>query len=98
MAVSTPAAGDGISASTLSVEISNNGSSRSTVSPTFLIQRTTVPSATDSPIWGITTFVGIQIDYGLRATGYLSAVHRSGHVRPQVACSLPARRSLGEGG
>jgi len=50
ISVSTPAAGDGISASTLSVEISNNGSSRSTASPTFLIQRTMVPSAIDSPI------------------------------------------------
>jgi hypothetical protein len=59
ISVSTPAAGDGISASTLSVEISNNGSSRSTVSPTFLIHRTMVPSAIDSPIWGITTGVGM---------------------------------------
>ena len=33
---STPAAGAGISASTLSVEISNSGSSRSTLSPGFL--------------------------------------------------------------
>ena len=48
--IPSPAAGDGISASTLSVEISNNGSSRSTVSPTFLIQRPIVPSAIDSPI------------------------------------------------
>src|SRR5262245_54236906 len=56
----TPAAGEGISASTLSVEISNSGSSRSTVSPTFLIQRTIVPSAIDSPICGITTSVGIK--------------------------------------
>ena len=55
ISASTPAAGDGISASTLSVEISNSGSSRSTVSPTFLIQRTMVPSAIDSPIWGINT-------------------------------------------
>ncbi len=59
ISVITPAAGDGISASTLSVEISNSGSSRSTVSPTFLIQRTIVPSAIDSPICGITTSVGI---------------------------------------
>ena len=51
------AAGDGISASTLSVEISNSGSSRSTASPTFLIQRTMVPSAIDSPICGMTTGV-----------------------------------------
>src|SRR5688500_11991741 len=59
MSVRTPAAGDGISASTLSVEISKSGSSRSTCSPTFLIQRTIVPSAIDSPIWGITTGVGM---------------------------------------
>jgi hypothetical protein len=45
----TPAAGDGISASTLSVEISNSGSSRSTLSPTFLIQRTIVPSRSTRP-------------------------------------------------
>src|SRR6266545_3208248 len=57
ISVRMPAAGDGISASTLSVEISNNGSSRSIESPTFLIHRTMVPSAIDSPIWGITTFV-----------------------------------------
>ena len=62
---STPAAGDGISASTLSVEISNNGSSRSTASPTFFIQRTIVPSAIDSPIWGIVTGVGIAVAFGL---------------------------------
>ena len=49
------AAGDGISASTLSVEISSSGSSRPTVSPTFFIQREIVPSAIDSPICGITT-------------------------------------------
>ena len=59
ISVRTPAPGDGISASTLSVEISNSGSSRSTLSPIFLIQRTMVPSAMDSPIWGMTTFVAI---------------------------------------
>ncbi len=57
ISASTPSAGDGISASTLSVEISNSGSSRPTFSPTFLIQRTIVPSAIDSPIWGISTGV-----------------------------------------
>jgi hypothetical protein len=52
---STPAAGDGISASTLSVEISNSGSSRFTVSPIFLSHFVTVPSAMLSPIWGMIT-------------------------------------------
>src|SRR5436190_6480433 len=51
----TPAAGAGISASTLSVEISNNGSSRFTGSPTFLSHLLKVPSAIDSPICGIRT-------------------------------------------
>src|SRR6266566_95540 len=51
----TPAAGAGISASTLSVEISNRGSSRFTASPTFLSHLLNVPSAIDSPIWGMST-------------------------------------------
>ena len=59
ISVRMPAAGDGISASTLSVVISKSGSSRSTWSPTFLIQRTIVPSAIDSPIWGMTMGVGM---------------------------------------
>jgi len=53
----TPAAGAGISASTLSVEISKSGSSRCTVSPTFFIHLVMVPSAIDSPIWGMITSV-----------------------------------------
>src|SRR5215467_2084747 len=50
----TPAEGEGISASTLSVEISNSGSSRSTLSPGFLSHLVMVPSKMLSPIWGIT--------------------------------------------
>src|SRR5207245_8678327 len=50
-----PAAGAGISASTLSVEISKIGSSRATLSPGFLSQRVRVPSAMLSPIWGMMT-------------------------------------------
>jgi hypothetical protein len=52
-----PAAGAGISASTLSVEISKRGSSRCTASPTFFIHFVIVPSAIDSPIWGMMTSV-----------------------------------------
>ena len=52
---STPEEGAGISASTLSVEISNSGSSRLTESPTCLSHLTMVPSAMDSPICGIFT-------------------------------------------
>jgi hypothetical protein len=54
---SVPAAGDGISVSTLSVEISNSGSSRSTRSPGFFNHFVKVPSTILSPIWGITTSV-----------------------------------------
>src|SRR5215469_3767655 len=51
----TPAEGEGISASTLSVEISKSGSSRSTLSPGFLSHLVMVPSKMLSPIWGMTT-------------------------------------------
>ncbi len=50
-----PVAGDGISVSTLSVETSRSASSTVTESPTFLSQRVTVPSVTDSPRAGIDT-------------------------------------------
>jgi hypothetical protein len=55
-----PAAGEGISASTLSVEISKRGSSRATVSPGFLSHLVSVPSVMDSPIWGMTTSIGMR--------------------------------------
>ena len=57
---SVPATGDGISASTLSVEISKIGSSRLTGSPTFLSHLVMVPSAMDSPIWGMMTGVDMS--------------------------------------
>src|SRR3989338_1773777 len=60
ISLSVPEAGAGISASTLSVEISKSGSSRSTLSPTFFSHLVTVPSKIDSPICGISTFVGIS--------------------------------------
>src|SRR5690242_18822778 len=55
ISASTPLEGAGISASTLSVEISKIGSSRFTESPTFFSHLESVPSAMDSPICGITT-------------------------------------------
>src|SRR5208283_1998791 len=58
---STPAEGEGISASTLSVEISNSGSSRSTLSPGFFSHLVMVPSKMLSPIWGMTTSTGIAV-------------------------------------
>ena len=70
----TPPAGDGISASTLSVEISRIGSSRSTGSPGRFSHLDTVPSAMDSPIWGIGT--------SMRDTNPAPV----GSVRPSVLC------------
>ena len=58
----TPAAGEGISVSTLSVETSSKGSSAATVSPTFFSQRVMVPSVTDSPSSGISTENAIVSD------------------------------------
>ena len=55
-----PASGEGISASTLSVEISKRGSSFSTRSPGFLSHLVMVPSTIDSPIWGMITSVGMN--------------------------------------
>ncbi len=53
ISVSVPEAGEGTSASTLSVEISTIVSSISTLSPAALAHSRIVPSETDSPIWGI---------------------------------------------
>jgi hypothetical protein len=55
MEVMMPAAGEGISVSTLSVETSSSGSSTSTRSPSFFSQRVTVPSVTLSPRRGMVT-------------------------------------------
>ena len=63
ISTSVPDAGDGISASTLSVDISKMGSSRSTVSPSCLSHFETVPSAIDSPIWGIGTSMRATLDH-----------------------------------
>ncbi len=51
----TPAAGEGISASTLSEEISTSGWSLATMSPALTSHLATTPSITLSPSWGMTT-------------------------------------------
>src|SRR5512141_2243242 len=57
--VTRPADGEGISASTLSVEISSRGWSLAIRSPTSTSHFTTTPSTTLSPSWGITTSMSI---------------------------------------
>ena len=61
-----PSAGAGTSTVTLSVSSSSSGSSRATASPSFLNQRATVASVTDSPIAG--TLISMVMD-GLLASG-----------------------------
>src|SRR4051794_7734886 len=74
-----PLAGDGTSVSTLSVEISTIGSSDSTQSPTRFFHSTTVPSATDTPIWGIVTSTSVSV--GEELTARLLDVARLGQDR-----------------
>src|ERR1043165_8891884 len=92
--VNVPAAGDGISASTLSVEISNNGSSRSTRSPTFFSHFVIVPSAMDSPICGITTSVLISSPTNLHGINLEKKFHAKAQSETpdsfQYAASLRA--------
>src|SRR4029078_4383280 len=56
-----PLAGDSTSVSILSVEIAAMISSASIQSPTCFFHSTTVPSATDTPIWGIVTSIRVSI-------------------------------------
>src|SRR5690554_6659187 len=67
----TPAMGDGIPVSTLSVDTSTSGSSTSTWSPTFFSQRVTVPSVTLSPSAGRLT------DWLISVAPYTSVVEFS---------------------
>ena len=88
---STPAAGEGISASTLSVEISNSGSSRSTLSPGFLSHLVTVPSKMLSPIWGMTTSTAMESSPVLLPASRRSAVNHDfrRHAEPLVQFFAP---------
>src|SRR6202171_287100 len=92
-----PEAGAGISASTLSVEISNSGSSRCTLSPGFFSHLVIVPSTMDSPIWGMTMSVGMISfhrptvrDRGLDANEYYSGCRGGVGAQIQVAKKLIA--------
>src|SRR5262249_162115 len=85
---SVPATGEGISASTLSVEISKIGSSRLTVSPTFFSHFVMVPSAIDSPLFGLITLIHT-------ATSPPPHPPRS-PPHPPAAASRPAHRSSTE--
>src|SRR5918999_6497816 len=76
-----PATGEGTSVSTLSVEISNSGSLRSTSSPSLFSHLTMVPSTTVSPSWGIFTGVGTST----------SSSHRVQRLAGQVQVGLADR-------
>src|SRR3954453_2629882 len=68
ISVTRPAAGDGISVSILSVEISTIVSSRSIQSPGRFFQSAIVPSATETPIWGIVTSTVVLVGEELTAS------------------------------
>ena len=95
ISASTPAVGAGISASTLSVEISKIGSSRFTSSPTFLSQRERVPSAIDSPIWGMMTSIRATMlprsgqDLGAAGAGARRSAETTSHGRESAPMAAP---------
>src|SRR5205823_931365 len=90
ISANVPAAGEGISVSTLSVEISKRGSSRSTRSPDFLSHLVRVPSTMLSPIWGITTSVisVLPLSSRNRCIEQHLAVENTAKVRSQPAAHL----------
>ena len=75
-------AGLGTSVSTLSVEISSSGSSRPIASPTCLSHFVTVPSETETPIWGITTSVCVPVDTVPPTSRRRALSGRSRRLRP----------------
>src|SRR5439155_25434894 len=85
MSWSTPDAGAGISASTLSVEISKSGSSRWTLSPCFFSHLVIVPSTMDSPIWGMTISVGIVSFHVPYAAIWGCAIHHYIEIEPLIS-------------
>src|SRR6202022_4410797 len=92
---STPVVGEGISVLALSVAISTSGSSRSTFWPVFAIQRTTVPSITDSPSCGITTVVisGRSVNARLRACQTGAKAFRTGECTRAGTAPRPRTRA-----
>src|SRR5215218_8425419 len=77
--LSRPLTGAGTSVSTLSVEISTIGSSASTSSPGSFFQATMVPSATETPIWGMVTSAIPALVLEELTAGLLDVVHLRQH-------------------
>ena len=84
ISVIVPATGDGTSASTLSVEISTNGSSTATTSPVFTRHSSTVPSATESPISGKATSTTSPPPAGASSGAAGAAPSPSGSISPST--------------
>src|SRR4051812_49986647 len=81
ISVTRPLTGDGISVSILSVEISTIVSSRSTQSPGRFFQSAIVPSATETPIWGMVTSTTVVASVGEELTAVLPHVVELWHGR-----------------
>ena len=94
ISTSFPAAGAGISASTLSVEISKSGSSRLTSSPSFLSHLLSVPSAMDSPIWGMRTSMrAMTAPEGRQLSVFGRRLLTTDNREPRtLVCRQPSRR------
>ena len=95
ISVIVPLAGEGISASTLSVEISTIVSSSSTLSPTALAHSRIVPSETDSPIAGIVMSSGLRLGRPARARRSSAGASVGGSA---AGAGAVGRRDLGEHG
>src|ERR1700740_3720709 len=98
---STPAEGEGISASTLSVEISKRGSWRSAFSPGVFHHLVMVALKMVSPIWGMTASTAMRelsfaLPGGSFSTGPTHGSTQGRHrTRPRDVCDFPGR-SRGE--
>ena len=85
VSVITPLAGEGSSASTLSVDTSTIPSSWSTGSPTFLSHSRITPSVTDSPMEGIVMSISVSAGASVSLPGGSSV----GAGRGAVAAAVP---------
>src|ERR1019366_477995 len=91
ISTSTPAAGEGISESTLSVETSKSGSSRATPPPTLFNHFVMISSVTASPSDGNVTSTNVQSPSGQRKERFAKSL-RQRRVRLDQRGGLLGRR------
>src|SRR5579884_3604303 len=98
ISVTTPAAGEGTSESTLSVDTSKRTSSSSTGSPTFFIHLVMVPSVTVSPSWGMVMSANVQTSSGQGEDRLAERLRqrrvRLDEMRRLLRCRFPVHRQV----